>query len=82
VDPKLHVTGNATATAANVVANSDLVRMSVVAQAESIHNSRARLVPGEGDAQLDVGQGQVALVGAGEGAVGVQPLEGTDVRAS
>ena len=31
VDPKLHVAGNATATAANVVANSDLVRMGVVA---------------------------------------------------
>src|SRR3954451_4850556 len=31
VDPKLHVAGNATATAANVVANSELVRMGVVA---------------------------------------------------
>lgn len=31
VDPKLHVAGNAAATAANVVANSDLVRMGVVA---------------------------------------------------
>ena len=31
VDPKLHVAGNATATAANVVANSDLVRIDVVA---------------------------------------------------
>ena len=31
VDPKLHVAGNAAATAANVVANADLVRMGVVA---------------------------------------------------
>src|SRR6478735_4458434 len=31
VDPKLHVAGNATATAANVAANSDVVRMAVVA---------------------------------------------------
>ena len=31
VDPKLHIAGNATATAANVAANSDLVRMGVVA---------------------------------------------------
>ena len=31
VDPKLHIAGNATATAANVAANSDLVRMAVVA---------------------------------------------------
>ena len=31
VDPKLHVAGNAGATAANVVANADLVRMGVVA---------------------------------------------------
>jgi hypothetical protein len=31
VDPKLYVAGNATATAANVVANADLVRMGVVA---------------------------------------------------
>jgi hypothetical protein len=31
VDPKLYVAGNSTATAANVVANADLVRMGVVA---------------------------------------------------
>ena len=31
VDPKLHVAGNAAATAANVVANAELVRMGVVA---------------------------------------------------
>ena len=31
VDPKLHVAGNATATAANVAANAELVRMGVVA---------------------------------------------------
>ena len=31
--------------------------------------------PGAADAQVDVGQGQVAIVGAGEGAVGVEPLE-------
>ncbi len=31
VDPKLHIAGNATATAANAIANSDLVRVGVVA---------------------------------------------------
>ena len=31
VDPKLHVAGNAAATAGNVVANAELVRMGVVA---------------------------------------------------
>ena len=31
VDPKLHIAGNAAATAGNVVANADLVRMGVVA---------------------------------------------------